>query len=220
MTRTYLEQQTGDEKHDASATSVAEVLDALYDDVLAVSPDRVSDPDRDRFYLSKGHGPQAYHAVLARHGYFSPDLLPGFGGADSPLGHHPDRLRLPGAEISSGSLGHGLALAVGSAIALRSQARTARVVVLVGDAELDEGSNHEAIAVAGRFGLSRLTAVVVDNNSASHGWPGGIAARFALEGWVIRDVDAADRPELVTALRATDAAAPTVVVVHTDPKGA
>lgn len=218
MTRTYLDRQTGDEKHDASATSVAEVLDALYDDVLAVSPDRVSDPDRDRFYLSKGHGPQAYHAVLARHGYFSPDLLTGFGSVGSPLGHHPDRLRLPGAEISSGSLGHGLALAVGSAIALRWQARTARVVVLVGDAELDEGSNHEAIAVAGRFGLSRLTAVIVDNSSASHGWPGGIAARFALEGWVTRDVDAADRPELVTALRATDAGAPTVVVVHTDPK--
>ena len=214
-----MDQQTGDEKHDGSATSVAEVLDALYDDVLDIGPDRISDPDRDRFHLSKGHGPQAYHAVLARHGFFSPDLLPGFGSADSPLGHHPDRLRLPGVEISSGSLGHGLALAVGSAVALGWQGRTARVVVLVGDAELDEGSNHEAIAVAGRFGLARLTAVVVDNTSASHGWPGGIAARFALEGWVTRDVDAADRPALVAALRATDAAAPTAVVVHTDPKG-
>jgi transketolase len=220
LTRTYMDRQTGDEKHDDSATSVAEVLDALYDDVLDVSPDRLSDPDRDRFYLSKGHGPQAFHAVLARHGFFSPDLLGAFGAADSPLGHHPDRHREPGVEISSGSLGHGLALAVGSAIALSWQGRSARVVVLVGDAELDEGSNHEAIAVAGRFGLSRLTTVVVDNSSASHGWPGGIAARFAAEGWVTRDVDAADRSALVAALRATDDAAPTVVVVHTDPKGA
>jgi transketolase len=219
LTRTYMDRQTGDEKHDDSATSVAEVLDALYDDVLDVAPDRLSDPDRDRFYLSKGHGPQAFHAVLARHGFFDPDLLEGFGSAGSPLGHHPDRLRLPGVEISSGSLGHGLALAVGSAISLDWQGRTARVVVLVGDAELDEGSNHEAIVVAGRFGLSRLTAVVVDNSSASHGWPGGIGSRFAAEGWVARDVDAADRSALVAALRATDDAAPTVVVVHTDPKG-
>ena len=199
---------------------MAEVLDALYDEVLDVSPERVADPDRDRFYLSKGHGPQAYHAVLARHGYFSPDLLGDVASDASPLGHHPDRLREPGVEISSGSLGHGLALAAGSALALSWQGRTARVVVLVGDAELDEGSNHEAIAVAGRFGLARLTAVVVDNASASHGWPGGLATRFAVEGWVAREVDAADRSALVAALRATDLAAPTVVVVRTDPKGA
>ncbi|MHA3702318.1 thiamine pyrophosphate-dependent enzyme [Jatrophihabitans sp. YIM 134969] len=215
-----MDRQTGDEKHDASASSVAEVLDALYDDVLDVSPDRAADPDRDRFHLSKGHGPQAYHAVLARHGFFDPALLAGFGSVESPLGHHPDRRQLPGVEISSGSLGHGLALAVGSALALRWQGRSSRVVVLVGDAELDEGSNHEAIAVAGRFGLARLTAVVVDNASASLGWPGGIATRFETEGWVTREVTAADRPALVAALRATDDAAPTVVVAHTDPKGA
>lgn len=218
-TRTYMARQTGDEKHDGSATSVVEVLDALYDDVLDVSPDRMSDPDRDRFYLSKGHGPMAYHAVLARHGYFPPEVLDGFGTAASPLGHHPDRSRLPGAEISSGSLGHGLALAVGSAVALRWQGRRARVVVLVGDAELDEGSNHEAIVVAGRLGLDRLTTVVVDNCSATLGWPGGIAARFVVEGWSARDVDAADRHALVAALRATADTSPTVVVVHTDPKG-
>lgn len=219
-TRTYLDWQTGDEKHDDSATSVIEVLDALYDEVLDVAPDRVSDPDRDRFYLSKGHGPQAFHAVLARHGWFDPDRLHSFGTFGSPLGHHPDRALEPGVEISSGSLGHGLALAVGSALALSWQGRSARVVVLVGDAELDEGSNHEAIAVAGRLGLARLTAVVVDNDSASLGWPGGIATRFAVEGWVAREIDAADRAGLIAALRATDDAAPTVVVVHTDPKGA
>lgn len=218
LTRTYTAWQTGDEKHDASATSVADVLDALYDDVLDVSPDRAADPDRDRFYLSKGHGPTAYHAVLARHGWFDPALLRTFGAAASPLGHHPDRTRLPGVEISSGSLGHGLALGVGTAIALRWAGRSARVVVLVGDAELDEGSNHEAIAVAGRLALDRLTTVVVDNDSASHGWAGGLAARFATEGWVTRDVDAHDRAALVAALRATDPSAPTAVVVHTDPK--
>lgn len=219
-TRAYLDRQSGDEQHDDSATSVAEVLDALYDEVLDIAPERASDPDRDRFLLSKGHGPAAYHAVLARHGWFSPDLLTGVGTFDSPLGHHPDRLLEPGVEISSGSLGHGLALAVGSAVALRWAGRRSRVVVLVGDAELDEGSNHEAIAVAGRLRLARLTAVVVDNASASLGWPGGVAARFAIEGWVTRDVDAADRPALVAALRATAADAPTAVVVHTDPKGA
>lgn len=216
----YLARQTGDEKHDASSSSVVDVLEALYDDVLAVDPARPDDPDRDRFYLSKGHGPQAYHAVLARRGFFSPVLLAGFGTVDSPLGHHPDRLRLPGVEVSSGSLGHGLPLAVGTAVALRLAGRTARVVVLVGDAELDEGSNHEAVAVAARFGLHRLTTVVVDNDSASLGWPGGVGSRFAVEGWVVRDVDASDRTALVAALRATAPSAPTAVVAHTAPKGA
>ena len=91
---------------------------------------------------------------------------------------------MPGAEISSGSLGHGLPLAVGTALGLRAMGLTDdRVFVLTGDGELDEGSGHEAIAFAGRAGLEALHCVVVDNSSASHGWPGGIETRFAAEGW-------------------------------------
>ena len=118
----------------------------------------------------------AYYAVLAAKGFFAEDLLPGFGSYDSPLGHHPDRLLVPGAEIGSGSLGHGLPLAVGSVLGLRAQGLTdPRVWVLIGDAELDEGSNHEAIAYAGPAGLDQLHTVVIDNASATYGRPGGIA---------------------------------------------
>jgi transketolase len=122
-------------------------------------------------------------------------------------------------EIASGSLGHGLGLAVGTALGLRAQGRTdPRVVVLVGDAELDEGSNHEAIAVAGALGLDRLTAVVVDNQSSSHGWPGGIAGRFAREGWAAETVDGRDHDALYAALTATHPGRPGVVVATVERK--
>ncbi|MGA6156259.1 transketolase [Stenotrophomonas sp. NPDC087984] len=155
---------TGDEKHGPAATSTLDVVWVLYDRVLRVSPEAVDAPDRDRFLLSKGHGPMAYYAVLAAKGFLPESWLPGFGAYESPLGHHPDRVLVPGAEISSGSLGHGLPLAVGSALGLRARGLSgAAVWVLVGDAELDEGSNHEAIAYAGAVGLERLHTVVVDN---------------------------------------------------------
>src|SRR3954469_24708375 len=107
---------TGDEKHQASAASTLDVLVTLYDGVLRISPDTVDDPSRDRFLLSKGHGPMAYYAVLAAKGFLPVDWLPGFGSYDSPLGHHPDRTLVPGVEIASGSLGHGLPIGVGTAL--------------------------------------------------------------------------------------------------------
>jgi transketolase len=210
---------TGDEKHGASATSTLDVLWVLYDRVLDIDPTNVDSPDRDRFLLSKGHGPMAYYAVLAAKGFFPVDWLSTFGGFDSHLGHHPDRLLVPGVEISSGSLGHGLPLGVGTALGLRAQDNPARVVVLVGDAELDEGSNFEAIQYAGRAGLSGLSAVVVDNSSASHGWPGGIAGRFTAEGWVAGDADGRDHDDLERAFRTAHPDRPLAVVAHVEPKG-
>ncbi len=192
---------TGDEKHASSAFSTLDVLWVLYDRVLDVHPSGTADPDRDRFLLSKGHGPHAFYAVLAAFGFISAETLPTLGAFDSPLGHHPDRALVPGVEIASGSLGHGLPIAVGMALALRAQGRTKpRVICLLGDAELDEGSNHEAIALAGRLGLDRLTAVVVDNRSATHGWPGGIERRFTVEGWTARTVSGRDHGALEGAL--------------------
>src|SRR5512139_838379 len=140
---------TGDEKHSSAATSTLDVLWVLYDRVLRVSPATIGDPSRDRFYLSKGHGPMAYYATLAAKGFFPVEWLADWASFDSPLGHHPDRTLVPGVEISSGSLGHGLPLAVGRELGLMRQGIDSRVVVLVGDAELDEGSNHEAIELAG-----------------------------------------------------------------------
>jgi transketolase len=205
-----LERLRGDEKHDWSSASTFDVLWVLYDRVLG---------DDDRFLLSKGHGPMAYYAVLAAKGLIDEEELDGFGSFDSRLGYHPDRVVLPAAEISSGSLGHGLPIAVGVALTGR------RTFVLVGDGELDEGSNWEAVQLAGRLRLAGLTAIVVDNASATHGWPSGgaggaavyrpdaggfaagvssrgIAQRFDLEGWDAVTVDGRDRDALEDALTA------------------
>ncbi|MGV4889834.1 transketolase [Streptomyces viridosporus] len=212
---------TGDEKHGPAATSTLDVLWVLYDRVLRVSPERMEDPERDRFLLSKGHGPMAYYAVLAAKGFLPVDWLPGFGSYDSPLGHHPDRLLVPGAEIGSGSLGHGLPIAVGTALGLRAQGLDEpRVWTLIGDAELDEGSNHEAIAFAGPAGLARLHTVVVDNSSASHARPGGIAARFEAAGWSVLTVDGRDHEELYAAFTAPHPDRPHAVVARVEPKNA
>ena len=205
---------TGDEKHDRSSFSTLDVLWVLYDRVLRIDPSAPDDPERDRFLLSKGHGPTAYYAVLAAKGFISTDALPGFGDGDSVLGYHPDRLLVRGVEISSGSLGHGLPIAVGMTLALEARRQAgARVVCLVGDAELDEGSNWEAVQLAGRLGLGRLTVVVVDNRSSTYHWPGGAGARFALEGWDAARVDGRDHDALQRALEARGAR-PSVVVAE------
>lgn len=195
-----LTQLTGDEKHDRSSFSTLDVLWVLYDRVLR---------DDDRFLLSKGHGPAAFYAVLAAKGVIPVDALDSFGSFDSPLGYHPDRMRAPGVEISSGSLGHGLGMAVGAALTGR------RIYCLVGDGELDEGSNWEAVQYAGRVGLGSLTAIVVDNDSSEHGWPEGVERRFMLEGWIAQRVVGRDHEALEAVLvPAPDATRPRCVVAE------
>jgi len=268
--RAALDRISGDLKHELSSLSTLDVLWVLYDQILRVHPDTADDPDRDRFLLSKGHGPAAYYAVLAAKGFVPVEWLDDFGGPDSRLGHHPDRTLIPGVEISSGSLGHGLPLAVGTVLGLRLRGEPTpagarpRVYVLIGDAELDEGSNHEAIAYAGAVsrgssiasagsqprleagtagavsrgssiasagsqprltagtagvaGLAELTAIVIDNGSSTHGWPGGIAARFAVNGWTTATVSGRDHQQLAAALRGHDGVHPHVVVAVTESK--
>jgi transketolase len=195
---------TGDEKHDRSAFSTLDVLWVLYDRVLGAD---------DRFILSKGHGPAAYYAVLAAKGLLAVEVLDGFGDFDSPLGHHPDRRLVPGAEFSSGSLGHGLAVAAGASLMGR------RIFCLLGDAELDEGSNWEAVQYAGRIGLASLTAIVIDNDSSPLGWPEGIERRFMLEGWAAIRVDGRDHEQLEAALTPDPAGTrPRVVVAEVEAK--
>lgn len=211
---------TGDDKHRAAAESTVDVLWVLYDRVLDITPGNFRAPDRDRFLLSKGHGPMAYYAVLTAKGFLAEEELPTWSNALSRLGHHPDRRRIPGVEISSGSLGHGLPIALGTALGLRAKGLTRpRVVTLVGDAELDEGSNHEAIVVAARSGLENLTVVVIDNQSSTHGWPGGIARRFEVEGWETRTVSGRDHASLYEAFTAAHPGRPLAVVAVVQPKG-
>jgi transketolase len=207
----------GDEKHSSAANSTLDVLWVLYDRVLKVTPQTAADPARDRFLLSKGHGPASYYAVLAAKGFIDLDDLRGFGGFGSALGHHPDRTLIRGVEISSGSLGHGLPIAVGMHLALDAGGQSGtRVFCLVGDAELDEGSNNEAIAFAGRRGLDRLTVVAIDNQNSTHGWPGGIEQRFAVEGWSTAVCGGRDHDAIERAVTAAHPGRPHVVVAHVE----
>jgi transketolase len=211
---------TGDDKHRAAAESTVDVLWVLYDRLLDITPENFREPDRDRFLLSKGHGPMAYYAVLTAKGFIEEAELPTWSDPVSRLGHHPDRRRIPGVEISSGSLGHGLPIALGTALGLRARGLAKpKVVTLIGDAELDEGSNHEAIVVAARAGLGNLTAVVIDNQSSTRGWPGGIARRFEVEGWVTRTVSGRDHDALYDAFTTDHPGRPLAVVAVVEPKG-
>jgi transketolase len=213
-----MDMMSGDEKHDHSAASTLDVLWVLYDQVLRVSPDSVADDNRDRFLLSKGHAPKAFYAVLAAKGFIELAELPGFGTFRSILGHHPDRNLITGVEIASGSLGHGLPIGVGVALGLRARGEgTSRVFVLVGDGELDEGSNHEAIAFAGAVGLDRLAVIAVDNSSSTHGWSGGVETRFSREGWSAARVNGRDHQALAQALSASHPGLPRLVVAVIDP---
>jgi transketolase len=185
----------GDEKHDASSLSTLDVIQVLYE-VLRVDPARPHWEERDRFLLSKGHGPLAYYAVLAHNGFFPPDELAKFMTWEGILGGHPDRLQVPGVEVSTGSLGHGLPMAVGVAYALRARGLDEqRVFVLTGDAELNEGSNWEAIMHAGSALLGNLTLIVVDNRS-SNVRLGSIAEKLSAFGWDAETVDGRDHDAL------------------------
>jgi transketolase len=209
---TLLAHAAGDEKHEESSTSTLDVLWVLYDRILRIDPEDPAAEDRDRFILSKGHGPIALYAILAARGFFPAAWLDDFLDHDGRLGSHPDRLQVPGIEASTGSLGHGLPMGVGVALALRAKdAGDPRVVVLCGDAELNEGSNWEAIMLAPQRQLGNLTLVVVDNHSGSlpmAGW----CERLSSFGWRCLQVDGHDRGALEAALELRDPAVPVAVV--------
>jgi transketolase len=210
--RRLMARATGDEKHEESSTSTLDALAVLYGRVLRVDPADAAWPERDRFILSKGHGPVAYYAILAHLGFFPTDWLDGFLEWGGRLGSHPDRALVPGVEASTGSLGHGLPMAVGVAMALRAKDLTApRVVVLVGDAELNEGSNWEAILLAPSLGLTNLTLLVIDNHSSSLPM-GPWDAKLDAFGWSTRLVGGHDHEALEAALRARDPQRPAAVV--------
>ena len=202
---------TGDEKHDSSATSTIHVIWTLYDRVLRYDPKQPRSPDRDRFVLSKGHGPVAYYAILADKGFFPADELTRFMAWDGILGAHPDRNQVPGVETSTGSLGHGLPMAVGMALALRINASDRRVFALIGDGECNEGSIWEAALQAGYLGLGNLTCIVVNNHSSTPNL-GDIAAKFTQFGWETTTVDGRNLDQIESALRQQQPNHPTAIV--------
>jgi transketolase len=199
--RALMARATGDEKHEESATSTLDALWVLYDEILHVDPEDPQAEDRDRFILSKGHGCAGLYAILAAKGFFPVEWLDDFLEHGGLLGSHPDRTLVPGIEASTGSLGHGLPMAIGAALALRAkELLEQRVFVLCGDAELNEGSNWEAIQLAPQLGLANLTLLVIDNHSSSISmdpWD----ARLSAFGWDVVMVDGHDHEKLEEAFR-------------------
>jgi transketolase len=208
--------------HLGGAFSCADVLVALYFSVLNVDPKRPDDPDRDRFLLSKGHAAIGLYATLAERGFFPIEELAGYGHPGGRLMGHPVRA-VPGVELPTGSLGHGLALGCGFALAARYAGRAFRSFVLLGDGELQEGSVWEAAIVAASLGLDRLVAVVDRNGLQLTGPTEGIAPmeplaeRWRSFGWAVRDHDGHDPARLAEQLDAApwEPGRPSVLIART-----
>ena len=206
-------EQTGDEKHDDSARSTLDVIWILYDRVLRYDQKNPRSQDRDRFVLSKGHGPEGLYAVLADKGFFPFSELKTFMQWDSMLGSHPDRNKVPGVEASTGSLGHGLPMGVGMALGLRIKKSDRRVIVLIGDGECNEGSIWEAILLAGNRQLSNLTCVIINNHTSSLNL-GDLALKFAAFGWAATTINGRSHEQIYEALSYTDNTRPTAVIAE------
>jgi transketolase len=204
---------SGDEKHDPSAYSTLEVLWVLYDRILHYDPSHPRSEDRDRFIMSKGHGPLALYAILAHKGFFPTSEMPKFLEWEGILGGHPDRNRVPGVETSTGSLGHGFPMAIGVALALKAKGIDRRVYVLIGDGEANEGAVWEAILLAGNLGLSNLTAILMDNRSSTRDL-GDLPAKFEAFGWAARTVDGRDEEAVENALASPAADRPSAVIAE------
>ncbi len=209
--------QTGDEKHDWSAYSTLDVLWVLYDRVLRYDAKNPRSEERDRFVLSKGHGPIAFYAILADKGFFPVEQLKNFERWEGILGGHPDRNQVPGVEASTGSLGHGLPMAVGMALALRAKKSDRRVFVLVGDGECNEGSIWESILLAGNRHLSNLTCIVINNHSSPLDL-GDLAAKFAVFGWAASTINGRDHEQIYSALSQVYPDRPTAVIAEIERK--
>lgn len=159
----------GSRGHLGPALSLIEIIRVLYDSVLYHDSNNPLHAKRDRFILSKGHGCLGLYAVLADHGYISKSELKGYCTFESKLGGHPERATLPGVEFSTGSLGHGLSVGIGMAMACRLKGELWRTYVLIGDGELNEGSNWEGAMHASQHQLGALTVIIDFNQMQASG---------------------------------------------------
>ena len=191
--------------HVGGPLSAADILAALYGQVLRIRPDEPDWLERDRFILSKGHSSLGQYAAMALRGYFDLDEMYTFNQKGSRLQGHPDMKRLPGIDISTGSLGMGLSAGLGMALGARHNGQDVRAFVLLGDGECQEGQVWEAAHVAPRYRLDNLIAIVDHNKFQQFGWrgesaadrlppeePGDLVARFKAFGWRVLEVDGND----------------------------
>ncbi|MDY7091523.1 MAG: 1-deoxy-D-xylulose-5-phosphate synthase N-terminal domain-containing protein [Acidobacteriota bacterium] len=221
--------------HYGGTLSVLDLLLTLYRCQLRIFPDHPEDPHRDRLILSKGHAALALYAVQRRLGFYHHPLA-GYGTATSPLEGHPDVAELPEVEFSTGSLGQGLSVGVGMALALREQQPEAaprslpQVWVVLGDGECQEGQVWEAAMLAARLGLTNLTAVIDANGYQEYGWaPQGdpcpvpdLPAKLRAFGWRVTEVDGHDHgnlaqvfDQIITSSEEPGARSPAAVVART-----
>ena len=209
--------------HIGGCLSIADVLAVLYGAVLRVDPARPDWPDRDRYVQSKGHAAAILYAVLAERGFFPLSRLEGYCGDGSDLCGHVTNPHLPGVEVSTGSLGHGLPIASGMALAAKREQRPVRAFALLSDGELDEGSNWEAVLFAGHHRLDNLVAIVDYNKIQSFGTVSEVldlellADKWSAFRWAVREVDGHDIDALLAAFAATpfEPGHPSVVIAHT-----
>jgi transketolase len=200
--------------HIPTCFSVVEMLLGAYA-ALRHDPRNPRWPERDLFVLSKGHAALSHYAVLAELGYLEAAELSSFGRAGSRLGCHADRLKVPGVEVSCGSLGHGIGVAAGMALALTVKRSSRRVVALVGDGEANEGSVWEAVMVAADRRLANLAVLYDDNRSQARCLQiPNPAERFAAFDWETRVVDGHDATAVAGAL-ATGGDRPRAVICRT-----
>lgn len=189
------------EGHIASAFSILDILWVLYDRVLKIDPAAPRAPERDRFILSKGHASLGLYAVLQKKGFFSAEELETFCTYDGILGGHPDRNKVPGVEASTGSLGHGLPMAIGTALGFKIAGQPNRVYALIGDGEANEGTIWEAALLAAHHGLTNLRCIVDHNHSTDRALGlGDLQAKFTAFGWHSLVINGHDHEQIYAAL--------------------
>jgi transketolase len=216
--------------HIGGPLSEADILAVLYFHALRVRPDEPDWPDRDRFVLSKGHSSIGLYAAMALRGYLPLEELLTFDAAHSRLQGHPDMTRLPGLDMSTGSLGMGISAAMGMALGARLTGRDVRAFVLLGDGECQEGEVWEAAMAAPRYRLDNLIAIVDHNRIQQYGWPGDgpdgrippqapgeLVAKWTAFGWRVLEADGHDVADLVRVLdeAVVGDGRPAVVIAHT-----
>jgi transketolase len=209
--------------HIGSNYSMAELLAVLYGKILRVNPADPDWPDRDRFILSKGHACAALYAVLAECGFFPLEWLDTFCQNGSRLVGHATHTYVPGVEVSTGSLGHGLSLATGMALAAKRDGKQYRVFALLSDGECDEGSTWEAALFASHHGLDNLVALVDYNKIYSMGFVKEVvdlepfAAKWRSFGWAVREIDGHNLAEIEAPLSQVpyESARPSCLIAHT-----
>jgi transketolase len=217
--------------HLGGPLSAADILVALYFRVLNVRPDDPDWPDRDRFILSKGHSSIALYATMAARGYFPREELATFDAIDSRLQGHPDMTRLPGLDMSTGSLGQGISAGLGMALGAKLLKKSWHTWVMLGDGECQEGQVWEAAHVAVRYGLDNLTAILDFNGLQQYGWPGetikqrlapwpnagAITEIWRAFGWHTIEIDGHDFGEILDACSAAQEhkGRPTIIIART-----